>query len=80
MVKKHIHINYLGTRNRKLLPGCCLIKYQTLPLHMQHENRTTGSHLGGKSVPWVEAAGSGVHQKERVAVVREVRCETVKNY
>lgn len=56
MAKKYIHVNYLSTRNKKLRPGCWLIKYQTFPLHMQHENRTV-SHLGGKSVQWVEAAG-----------------------
>lgn len=79
MFKKYITLIIWVLETKKLLAGCCLIKYQTFSLHMQPENRTTASHLGGKSVQWVEAAGR-VHQKDRVAIVREVRCETVKNY
>lgn len=79
MAKEYIHINYLGTRNKELLPGCCLIKYQTFPLHMQHENRTVSpgreiSAVGGGS--W----GGWGTSEGKVAMVRKVRCEAVENY
>lgn len=79
MVEKYIHVNYLGTRNKELLPDCCLIKYQTFPLHMQHENRTASPEREISAVCGGSWGGWGTSQG-KVAMVRKVRWETARNH